>query len=189
MSGGNGNGDNGNEYHFYNGIPPHQAHSETSRDAAIAAMSGAATDRMRILEFIKSRGAEGATSDECQAHFGLAHQTGSARVAELLQIGHIIESGRRRKTRRNRDADVLVIAPPGTPPRNINKRRVIPEGFVEDELPLLYVRFRELCEQALASQKKGAELHPLIVRLGFWLRENAGPIADDMDAKRKYRKK
>ena len=68
---------------------------------------------------------------------------------------------------------------------------MIPKGFTEEELPLLYVRFRELCEQAISQQggKKQAELHPLIVRLGFWLRENAGPIADDMDAKRKYRKK
>jgi hypothetical protein len=171
------------DYPFYNGTPPHQAHSETSREAAIAAIPNAASDRARILEFIRKRGLEvGATSDECQAEFHLAHQTGSARVAELLQAGLIIESGRRRKTRRGRWADVLVIAPAGTPPRNIRKRRVILKGFAEEELPQLYRAYVDLCDQALANKQradKDAVLDPLIVRLGYWLRENAGPIADD----------
>ena len=101
-------------------------------------------------------------------------------------MGLIIKSGHRRKTRRNRYADVLVIAPVGTPPRPINKRRVIPKGFTKEELPQLYVRFQELCEHALSDQKrlrKDAGLDPLIVRLGEWLRENAGP-ADDVSRRR-----
>ena len=160
----------------------------SSNDAAVAAKPNAANDRARILDFIRSRGVVGATSDECQAWFGLSHQTGSARVAELLQAGLIIESGHRRKTRRNRYADVLVIAPVGTSPRAIKKRRVIPKGFVEEELPQLYARFRDLCDHALADQRrlnKDAKLDPLIVSLGEWLRENAVPLADDIDASRK----
>ena len=167
------------DYPFYNGTPPHQAHSETSKEAAIAALPNAATFRARILEFIRKRGAEGATSDECQAEFHLAHQTGSARVAELLQGGFIIESGRRRKTRRGRDADVLVIAPPGTPPRGTRKQRDVPKGFTEEELPQLHQAFVELCEHALAERQrtdKEAALDPLIVRLGAWIRENAGTV-------------
>lgn len=170
------------DYPFYNGTPPHQAHSETSKEAAIAALPNAATDRARILDFIRARGVHGATSDECQAEFGLAHQTGSARVAELLQGGFIIESGRRRKTRRNRDADVLVVAPPGTPPRSIKRRRVVPGGFTEEELPQLYRCYRELCEHAVVGKKqlkKDPALDPLLVRLGYWLRENAGLPADE----------
>ena len=170
----NSNGDDSNGYPCYNLVPLHQAHSETSREVAIAALPNAATYRARILDFIRSRGAHGATSDECQAEFGLAHQTGSARVAELLQAGLIIESGRRRKTRRNRDADVLVVAPPDTPPRNIRRRRLIPSGFTEEELPQLHRCFRELCGQAPA-------LDPLLVRLGDWLRENAGLPTDDAE--------
>jgi len=161
----------------------------SSNDTAVAEKPSAANDRARILDFIRSRGVVGATSDECQAWFGLSHQTGSARVAELLQAGIIIESGHRRKTRRNRDADVLVVAPVGTPQRGINKRRVIPKGFTEEELPQLYARFRKLCAHAIADQKrlnKEVELDPLIVRLGSWLRENAGPVAEDIDAGRKH---
>ena len=145
-------------------------------------------DRTRSLEFYRSRGVVGATPDECQAWFGLSHQTGSARVAELLQQGLIIKSGHRRKTRRGRYADVLVIAPVGTPPRAIKKRRVIPKGFTEEDLPHLYARFRDLCDRALAEQRRinrDAKLDPLIVRLGDWLRENAGPAAVDIDAGRK----
>lgn len=165
-------------YPYYNGLPPHQAHSETSRAAAIAAIPNAATDRARILDFIRKRGAQGATSDECQAAFGLAHQTGSARVAELLQSGQIIESGRQRKTRRNRNADVLVIAPPGTPPRMINSRYKVPEGFMPEELPMLYRQFRELCVIAF---KAGHKLPPELTRLGYWLRQHAGDEAVDLE--------
>lgn len=171
------------EYPFYGGTPPHQAHSETSKQAALSALSSAATDRERILGFIKARGVTGATSDECQAEFNLAHQTGSARVAELLQAGLIIESGRRRKTRRGRDADVLVVAPPGTPPRTVQKQRKVPEGFTEEELPQLYLQYVKLCERARASGKD-FKLDPLLVRLGYWLRGNAGGVADELDAKR-----
>ena len=165
-------------YPYYNGLPPHQAHSETSREAAIAAQSNAATDRARILEFIRQCGTHGATSDECQAKFHLAHQTGSARVAELLQSGQIIESGRQRKTRRNRNADVLVIAPAGTPPRLINSRRKIPEGFTPEELPTLYKQFRELC---VLAAKAGHALPPELTRLGFWLRQHAGDEGVDLE--------
>lgn len=161
----------------------------SKKDAAVAKKSNAASDRTRITELYRSRGVIGLTSDESQAWFGLSHQTGSARVAELRKAGIIIKSGHRRKTRRGRYADVLVIAPAGTPPPAINKRRVVPKGFTEDELPHLYARFRALCENALANQKrlkKGAELDPMIVRLGSWLRENAGPVADEIDAGRKH---
>ena len=168
------------DYPFYNGTPPHQAHSETSREAAIAALPNAATDRARILDFIRRRGAEGATSDECQAEFHLAHQTGSARVAELLQGGFIVKSGRRRKTRRGRDADVLVIAPPGTPRQGMRKRRVVVlTGFASEELPQLHQAFVELCEHALVDMKRtdeDAALDPLIVRLGDWIREHTGTV-------------
>ena len=167
------------DYPFYNGTPPHQAHSETSKEAAIAALPNAATYRARILEFIRKRGAEGATSDECQAEFQLAHQTGSARVAELLQGGFIIESGRRRKTRRGRDADVLVIAPPGTPPRGTRKQRDAIKGFTEQELTQLHQAYVELCAHALADKQrtdKDAALDPLITRLECWLREHAGTV-------------
>jgi hypothetical protein len=165
----------------------HHAYGATSKDVAIEAKPSAENDRKRILEFLRSRGVIGATSDECQAWFGLSHQTGSARVAELLQQGLIIKSGHRRKTRRNRYADVLVIAPLGTPARPINKRRVIPKGFTEEDLPQLYARFRDLCQHALMNQRRihdAAELDPLIVRLGYWLRENAGPLADEIDKSR-----
>ena len=161
--------------HPYGGLPPFQAHSQTSLEAALSVMTTAATDRKRILEFIRSRDPfPGASSDECQVEFGLTHQTGSARVSELLQMGLIIESGRKRKTRAGRNADVYVIAPPGTPPRSINARRKVPKGFTDEELSELYLQFYDLCAFAKAHKK---QLHPLIVRLGYWLRENASDAA------------
>lgn len=118
-----GGDEEGGGYPFYGGLPPHQAHSRTSRAAAINALRRAEADRTRVLDYIRACGPAGATSDEVQAALSLSHQTGSARVAECLQGGLLVETGTTRLTRRGCAAEVLVIAPPGTPPKPKTSRR------------------------------------------------------------------
>lgn len=156
-----------NDYPYYNGTPPHQAHSPTSRAAALKVLPRTGSDRARILDLIRAAGDRGVTSEEAQLALKLSHQTGSARVAELLQGGLIIESGRTRPTTKGYEADVLVVAPPGTPPRSIKARRRLPEGFTNGELKRLYTDFRAICGQA---QKVGTKLSPEVIKLGQWLK-------------------
>ncbi len=157
----------------YNGHPPFQKHSATSKAAADKAAPRAGSDKARVLEFIRDHGEHGATSEEVQIALGLSHQTGSARVSDLLQDGLIVESGRTRTTTKGCEADVLVVAPPGTPPRSPKSRRN-PEGFTKNELVSLYGDFRALCVLAAAS---GGKLSPLVIKLGQWLQAQAGLVA------------
>lgn len=78
------------------------AHASTS-DSTREAM------RLRIVDFIASCGARGATCDEVEAHFGFAHQSCSARMTELKKEGRIKDAGVDRKTRMGRYADAFVV--------------------------------------------------------------------------------
>ena len=70
----------------------------------------AAGDRIRVLDFIRRQGKNGATADEIQAALDMTHQSGSARVSELLnKYGEIKDSGRQRKTRSGSNATVYVV--------------------------------------------------------------------------------
>ena len=51
---------------------------------------------------------DGRTADELEVLLGMAHQTVSARLSELLRAGRLVDSGERRKTRLGKDARVLV---------------------------------------------------------------------------------
>ena len=69
--------------------------------------------REAVFDFILSRGATGATTDEVLYHFEQQHQTLgnstiAARVSELKRDQRIIASGDKRKTRRNKPAAVNV---------------------------------------------------------------------------------
>lgn len=79
-----------------------------SNEAGEAIKNRAPALRFMISKWIRERGLEGATADECLVHFSLEHQTGSARVTELKQSGDIVASGRRRKTRSGRWAAVML---------------------------------------------------------------------------------
>jgi len=89
-------------------IPGFVKDSETSREAAVSMISSAATLREKAYDYIVSKGADGATSDEVQAALQLTHQTGSARVTELKNAGRIVATGQKRKTRQRRNAMVYV---------------------------------------------------------------------------------
>lgn len=143
----------------------YQAHSSTSRAAAKHAEKREADDKSRVLEFYKRRGEQGATSDEAQRHLRLLHQTGSARVADLLQEGKLIESGYRRRTRHGRWADVLILAPPGTPPREPRERHHL-DGFSHAQLARL---LQELQDLHRTAELEGGWL-PDTARFLYWLR-------------------
>ncbi len=69
-----------------------------------------ATLRRRVVEYVRARGAFGATSDEIESGLGLPHQTVSARITEAKAAGDLVPSGLRRPTRSGRNAAVLVVA-------------------------------------------------------------------------------
>lgn len=51
----------------------------------------------------------GATCDEVEADIGMIHQSASARIRGLVQVGMLRPSGTQRKTRRGRRAIVWVV--------------------------------------------------------------------------------
>lgn len=95
---------------YRGGLPPHEprADTSTSREAAISIHPGAGTMRRRVLDFIRQVGPVGVTDDELEYHLGLRHQTASARRRELELGGFICKTGRTRKTRSGRSANVYV---------------------------------------------------------------------------------
>jgi hypothetical protein len=81
---------------------------ETSRLAALSVAETAPLQRSRVFEFIASKGEFGANRDEIAAALELPTQSVSPRVVELIRLGMIRETDRRRPTRSGRAAVVLV---------------------------------------------------------------------------------
>jgi predicted transcriptional regulator len=82
--------------------------SVTSRDAAVSVVDLTPSLRDRVYQHVLSKGNAGATCDEVEAELKLRHQTASARVRELAQLGRIVDSTGRRKTRSGRYAVIWV---------------------------------------------------------------------------------
>lgn len=66
--------------------------------------------RFEVYSFITQCGWTGATCDEIEQALNMKHQTASARVNELMNGGHIQNSGRKRSTSSGRAAIVWVRA-------------------------------------------------------------------------------
>lgn len=62
--------------------------------------------RAAVVGYIRSQGANGATSDEVEVALDLPHQTVSARITEAKAIGLLKPVGKR-KTRSGRNAAVM----------------------------------------------------------------------------------
>jgi len=58
----------------------------------------------RVFEFIRDRGEEGATDEECQRELGMNPSTQRPRRGELVDAGLIVESGTRLTASRRRAA-------------------------------------------------------------------------------------
>lgn len=80
----------------------------TSSVAAGRISSAAPTIRDRVLAFIRDRGQAGATDEEGEAALRIKPQTYTPRRRELVQLGLVGDSGRRRRTDAGRPAAVWV---------------------------------------------------------------------------------
>lgn len=69
------------------------------------------TLRKRVVEYVRSRGTDGATSDEIEIALDMRHQTASARITEAKQLGLLTKTDQRRPTRSGHSAAVLVAVP------------------------------------------------------------------------------
>jgi transcription initiation factor IIE alpha subunit len=81
-----------------------QEHSDTSREAAALIEPKRPTLRARVLKAIKRYGA--LTDEEIQTETGLNPSTVRPRRIELVEMGLVRDSGRRRETRSGRRAVV-----------------------------------------------------------------------------------
>lgn len=91
-------------------IPParHNAPAGTSGVAADRIAGHAKALRARVLAFIVEQGPHGATDDEGEAVLGIKPQTYTPRRGELVALGLVVDSGRRRNTASGRPAAVWV---------------------------------------------------------------------------------
>lgn len=90
-------------YPLYGGTPPH-VDGDTSTDAAVAARPNVARMHAALLDLFARR--PDWTCDELEEATGFTHQSCSARVRELVLLGRILDSGRRRETRSGRKARI-----------------------------------------------------------------------------------
>lgn len=98
---------------LYKGEPPHQAHSDTSTDAADQLPDERRrTLRAAVMAYIAHKRADGATDEELQFALSLEGNTERPRRRELQLGGLITDSGQRRLTASNRNAVVWVATPP-----------------------------------------------------------------------------
>lgn len=88
----------------------------TYRDTSRAAYQTAATgnNEARVLAFVQSAGAHGATCDEAIERLSLAHQSASPAFTALEKAGKILRTDRRRETRTGAKAAVYIFTEPGT---------------------------------------------------------------------------
>lgn len=95
------------------GLPRTAPHNGTltSEEAARKIEGIAGTLRHQCYQAILDRGHGGATRDEVEVETGLKHQTATARVRELVQMGVVVETGMKRDTRSGRSAVVCVAYP------------------------------------------------------------------------------
>ena len=89
---------------------PYVRHSATSKAAAAGVEPTAGTKRAKVLEYIRSCSAQGATDEEMQLCIPLGPNTQRPRRVELLRAGLIVDSGLTRKTVGGLDAVVWVSA-------------------------------------------------------------------------------
>lgn len=89
---------------------PHVRGSETSKAAAESMRGHAQSIEERVMAYIEERGEHGATCDEVEIDLNLSHQTASARFSKLKRVGRIVATGKKRKTRSGRGANVMMCA-------------------------------------------------------------------------------
>ena len=89
-------------------LPPFQAHSATSRHAAIDIQLKAGTLRASVYEAIALAGGAGLTDEQIGQQTRMSGDTVRPRRIELVQQGLVRDSGQRRDTASGRQAVVWV---------------------------------------------------------------------------------
>jgi predicted ArsR family transcriptional regulator len=93
----------------YPNRPGYQQGSVTSQAAAESVTESAATQRERVLRFLRENGP--ATDQEILGALNLRDQTGCPRRTELSRQGRVRDSGQKRANRSGRAAVVWEITP------------------------------------------------------------------------------
>jgi len=90
--------------------------TRTYRDTSRAAYSTASLrqNQNRVLDFVRSAGAHGATCDEAIRILGMAHQSASPAFTALERRGLLARTTGRRLTQTGASAAVYVFTEPGT---------------------------------------------------------------------------
>jgi|SRR5215471_5300093 len=90
---------------------PGSARGSDTSEAAGESLDESTLSRLRakVHGFHGMHGFHGATCDEAEVALDLRHETCSARIRELILGGLLVDSGRRRLTRRGRAARVCVL--------------------------------------------------------------------------------
>lgn len=99
-------------------LTPPARHNAPAGTSGVAAdrIAGHAKDlRARVLAFIVEQGPHGATDDEGETALGIKCQTYTPRRGELVALGLVVDSGRRRNTASGRPAAVWVTPNHATP--------------------------------------------------------------------------
>jgi hypothetical protein len=89
-------------------VTKYVAHSDTSKASAADIESKAKTLRAEVLGFIRISGRYGATDEELQIALNMNPNTERPRRVELVERGLVVDSGKKRKTKSNRQAVVWV---------------------------------------------------------------------------------
>lgn len=89
-------------------LPPFQAHSETSRQAAIAIEPNSEALLWQVSRYIRSCGDDGCTDEEGYTALDMNPSTYRPRRIDLYDMGRVKDSGRRRRTKAGRQAVVWV---------------------------------------------------------------------------------
>ena len=97
------------QFDLFGPTPPTFANAPITRAAAgVAIRPDAARLRAKVFEYIKGRGADGATDAEIQAALDMSGDTERPRRRELQVAGFIADSGRTRLTPAGRAAVVWI---------------------------------------------------------------------------------
>lgn len=91
---------------------PFQGHSETSERAAVSQVSVAPTKRAIVLRALQTCIGIGMTDDEMQVALRMNPSTQRPRRIELVDMGLVVDSGARRKTRGGEEAVVWRVKTP-----------------------------------------------------------------------------
>ena len=90
-------------------LGPFVRDSDTSREAAVEGHFKWTDDRKRVLLAVADKAWYGATREELGVALSMHDKTVGPRVWELVHRGFLAPSGRKRKTRSGRNADVLIV--------------------------------------------------------------------------------